>query len=138
MSALAPLARRHVDPRLVDWLDEHDDDLFLPAVAIAEVTAGIAKLRRLDRMADADALDIWLFDILYTYTGRTLPLDAGAAHQAGLLIDRARAGRHDVAFADLAIAGIALANGMTILTRNLRHFAPLGVPAHDPYAALPG
>ena len=66
-----------------------------------------------------------------------LPLDAEAAHETGLLIDRARATGHAPGFADLAIAGIAAARGLTILTRNLRHFAPLGVAAIDPYVTLP-
>jgi len=30
-----------------------------------------------------------------------------------------------------------MANGLTVLTRNLRHFAPLGVPALDPFGELP-
>ena len=61
-----------------------------------------------------------------------------AARETGLIADRARARGLAPGFADLAIAGIATAHGLTILTRNLRHFAPLDVPAHDPYAALPG
>jgi hypothetical protein len=40
-------------------------------------------------------------------------------------------------FADLAIAGIAQAHGLIVLTRNLRHFAPLGIAASDPFAARP-
>lgn len=39
--------------------------------------------------------------------------------------------------ADLAIAATALSNGLTVLTRNLRHFSPLGVAAFDPYEKLP-
>jgi hypothetical protein len=34
--------------------------------------------------------------------------------------------------ADLAIAATAQKHGFTILTRNLRHFGPLGVAALDP------
>jgi toxin FitB len=41
------------------------------------------------------------------------------------------------AFADLAIAATAAAHSLIILTRNLRHFAPLDVPAHNPFEALP-
>jgi predicted nucleic acid-binding protein len=32
----------------------------------------------------------------------------------------------------LAIAATAAAHGLTLLTANLRHFAPLGVPALNP------
>jgi hypothetical protein len=37
----------------------------------------------------------------------------------------------------LAIAATAQLRGWTVLTRNLRHFSPLEVPALDPFAALP-
>ena len=30
-----------------------------------------------------------------------------------------------------------MANGLTVLTRNLRHFVRLGVPALDPFGELP-
>jgi predicted nucleic acid-binding protein len=39
--------------------------------------------------------------------------------------------------AHLAIAATAQHHGLTILTRNLKHFTPLGVDAHDPFAGLP-
>jgi predicted nucleic acid-binding protein len=39
--------------------------------------------------------------------------------------------------ADLIIVATAQRHGLTILSRNLRHFAPLGAPVLDPFAALP-
>jgi predicted nucleic acid-binding protein len=90
------------------------------------------------RDGDAAALTEWLASVVHIYASHILPLDERAAHHTGLLVDRARAGQLDAGFADLAIGGIATMHGMTLLTRNLRHFAPLGVPAHDPYASLPG
>jgi hypothetical protein len=39
--------------------------------------------------------------------------------------------------ADLFIAATARRHGLTILTRNLKHFTPLGMPVLDPFAALP-
>lgn len=119
-------------------MDANSERLFVPSVVLAELTAGIAKLRRLGRGDDAEELDEWLASVMHAYFPRILPLDHRAAHHTGLLMDRARAARLDGAqFADIAIAGIALAHGLVVLTRNLRHFAPLGVLAHDPYAALP-
>lgn len=135
---LAPLARIHGNTSVIAWLDEHSDRMFLPAIVLVELTSGIAKLRRLRRDRDASALDEWLASVQHIYAWRILPLDDRAAHRTGLLVDRARAGKLDASFADICIAGIAQTRGMTVLTRNLRHFAPLGVPAHDPCATLPG
>jgi predicted nucleic acid-binding protein len=39
--------------------------------------------------------------------------------------------------ADLAIAATARVHGLTVLTRNLRHFSFPGVPVHDPFDSLP-
>jgi len=38
---------------------------------------------------------------------------------------------------DLTIAATAKVHGFTILTRNLRHFEPTGVPTIDPLKSLP-
>jgi len=42
-----------------------------------------------------------------------------------------------VGFADVVIAATARCHGLTILTRNVRHFAPLGAAAVDPFKTLP-
>lgn len=109
----------------------------LPAVAISELIAGVAKLRRLGRNRDAEAVAAWVEGILHLYAERILPLDTAAARETGLIQDRARAQGLAPGFADLAIAGIAQAHGLTLLTRNLRHFAPLGIAACDPFLAIP-
>ena len=38
---------------------------------------------------------------------------------------------------DRASAATAGSHGLTVLTRNLRYFAPLGIPANDPFERLP-
>jgi len=118
-------------------MDQNSARLFLPTIVLSEITDGIAQARRTGAVRKAAALDEWFAETLRLYASRILPFDAPAAQRTGLLTDHARARGHAPGFADLAIAGIAAAHGLTVLTRNLRHFAPLGVPARDPYAALP-
>ena len=48
-----------------------------------------------------------------------------------------RAAGQSPGFADIAIAATAGTRNLTILTRNLRHFTPLGVAVMDPYDGLP-
>jgi len=50
-------------------------------------------------------------------------------------MDRARA--YAPGFEDIAIAATAAVRGLTVLTANLRHFEPLGVPCLDPFEKLP-
>jgi predicted nucleic acid-binding protein len=53
------------------------------------------------------------------------------------LADRARGQGHAPGFGDIIIAATAQAHGLTILSRNIRHFALLNVPVRDPFASLP-
>jgi predicted nucleic acid-binding protein len=136
VSALSPAARvRH--PQLAAWLREHAGALWLPAVALAEISAGVARLRRLGAARKAGLLETWRLSVLDAHAERVLALDAEAAHETGLLLDRAQASGLHPGFPDLAIAGIAKAHGLALLTRNLRHFLPLGIAAHDPFDSLP-
>ena len=66
-----------------------------------------------------------------------MPFDVPAARLAGLLMDRARATGQAPGFADLAIAATAGVRNLTVLTRNVRHFVPLDIPAINPFELLP-
>jgi predicted nucleic acid-binding protein len=137
VSALAPGREAFVSTRLAEWLQAHNNELFLPAIAIAEMAQGIRKLRRAGGAERADRLDRWLDGLLVAYGDRILPLDAAVARLAGQLSDAAQAqGRHP-GFADVAIAALAQNAGLLLLTCNLKHFEPLGVPCADPLVALP-
>ncbi len=116
---------------------DNSDRVHISTISVAELVQGVARLRHRSAQDKADGLEIWLETMLRRYRRRTLALDVRAARDAGRLMALARSRGHAPGFADLAIAGIAMANGLTLLTRNLRHFAPLGVPARDPYTELP-
>ena len=118
-------------------MDTHSDVLFLSAVTITEVASGIAKLKRTGSASRANGLFNWLEVVLHLYGEQVLPFDVFAARLAGELTDKARAGGHTTGFADVAIAATAGSRGLTILTRNLRHFAPFGIEAVDPFKTLP-
>ena len=118
-------------------MDLHSDSLFLSAVTVAEICDGIAKMRRTGSTARAAGLRAWFDLVLHLYAERVLPFDIAAARVAGALTDRARAAGRSPGFADIAIAATAASRGLVVLTRNLRHFGPLEVPAHDPFDSLP-
>ena len=122
---------------LVAWMDENSADLYLSAVSIAEIEAGIARLRRQGASRRADGLTAWLDALLHLYAERVLPFEVRAARIAGALADRVRSHGHAPGFADVAIAATAKLRGLTILSRNTRHFEPLGVRLLDPFVRLP-
>ena len=118
-------------------MDERSDSLFLSAITVAEVCNGISKLRRNGATRKAGQLTDWLDFMVHLYGDRVLPFDIAVARLAGALMDEARATGHSPGFADLAIAATAGSRDLTVLTRNLRHFAPLDVRAINPFESLP-
>jgi predicted nucleic acid-binding protein len=118
-------------------MDRNSARLFLSVTAIAEVEVGITKSRRLGAHRKAAGLSEWLVTVLHLYGARVLPIDLEAARRIGVLSDLARGQGQAPGLADIAIAATAQTHGYTVLTRNLRHFGPLGVPAIDPYETLP-
>lgn len=117
----------------------HTDDLYLSAVTIAEITAGIAKLQTTGSVSRADALQVWLDGIAAHYADRVLPI--AVARIAGILSERARSAGHAPGMADLLIAATAECRGDGLLTVNVRHFEPLNLsvpmlnPLRDPLPA---
>jgi predicted nucleic acid-binding protein len=136
ISAAAP-TKAVTRPELVQWMDEHSADLFLSAVTIAEIADGIAKARREGAERKAADLSAWLQTVLHLYDDRMLPFDAATAEIAGALSDLARGRGHSPGFADVAIAATARRHGLTILSRNERHFAAMDVAVIDPFQKLP-
>jgi predicted nucleic acid-binding protein len=139
LSAFAPTKSRlfEIDPRLVNWLRLNTDRLFFSAVTAVEIEAGIIRLGRTAPGSWHQRLAAWYASILGEYEERILALDLTAARMASAFTDQARAGGSNPGFADLCIAATAATHGMTLLTRNLRHFAMLGIDAVDPFTSLP-
>ena len=140
ISELALGRQNHPTRAATDWLTAHDAQLFLPTIAIAELAQGIAKLNRLAGSGSAERalkLDFWLSGLIEGFGDRILPLDPAVARLAGQMSDAAIAiGRHP-GFADIAIAATAQHHRLTLLTRNLKHFQPLGVACADPFIRVP-
>lgn len=118
-------------------MDRNSAVLFLSVITVAEIEDGIAKCRRQGAARKADRLSEWLEALLHLYAARVVPLDVEIARHAGRLADRARSQGAEPGLANLVIAGTAQHRGWTVLSRNLRHFGPLGVRALDPFGALP-
>ncbi|HSI41382.1 MAG TPA: type II toxin-antitoxin system VapC family toxin [Xanthobacteraceae bacterium] len=133
ISALAPSKHAAV-PQIVAWLDEASPHLFMSVISAAEVGRGIAKAEREGATTKARRLREWWHSLEYLYADKLLPFDLKCARAAGLILDGARA--HQPGFEDIAIAATAQVHGFTVLTRNVRHFEPLGIRVADPFQDL--
>jgi predicted nucleic acid-binding protein len=109
----------------------------MSAVTVAEIEDGIAKLRREGARRKSADLAAWLDTVLHLYGDRVLAFDAATARIAGAMSDRVRGLGHAPGFADIIVAATAQHRGLTILSRNVKHFGPLGVAVVDPFVKLP-
>ena len=118
---------------ILQWMESNSQNLFLSAVSIAEIADGIAKARRTGGTRKASDLAAWLKTVLHLYGDHVLPFDSPTAEIAGGLSDLARGRGHSPGLADVIIAATAKRHGLTILSRNARHFVPLDVRVIDPF-----
>lgn len=133
ISMLSP-SRTDTPPRFLDWLERNDSDggIFLSVITVHEIEKGISLLEQKTASSKAMALRIWLSGLTAAFADRILGLDAEAAALSGRLEARAQTQGANPGMADAAIAGIARAHELTIVSRNARHFRSLGVPVLTP------
>ena len=128
---LSATRKKRRDPNVVAWIQSvSPTDLYLSTITVGEVERGIERQRSVNPPFAAE-LELWLESTLRIYGDRILPLDIGSALRWGRLA--ARLGHAGV---DLAIAATALEHGLTVVTRNVAHFAPTGVPTLNPFGAV--
>ena len=125
---ISELRKRTPDPNVVNWLSStHENSLFLSVVTISEIQRGIAVQRNKDAPF-VERLQHWLDEMIRNYGDRVLPVTPHIACCWGELT--ARVG-HDGA--DVMIAATALQHGLSVVTRNERHFSSFSVPVLNPY-----
>jgi predicted nucleic acid-binding protein len=136
LSMLAP-GKPPVDAGFATWLRSRSETLFISAITVAEIEQGLCKLRRAGGLERAGRIEAWLEQLIAQAPQRILPVDARVARQVGQMSDEATAAGRHPGLADVAIAATASAHDLTVLTRNVRHFVPLGVRVEDPAQRLP-
>ena len=128
-NVVSALRVRGRNPAVESWAASMSiGDLFVTATSIAEIERGVVAKERSDAQ-QGSILRRW-FDrnVLPSFEGRVLPFDLAAAH----IVATYRVPEH-APFDDALIAAVAQAAGMTVATRNTKHFEPLGVACFDPW-----
>ena len=109
------------------WMNAADDaSLFLSAVTVGEIQAGVEKTREQDP-AKAAEIENWLELLAASHT--VLPMDAAAFREWGRLTHR----RSDTLLEDAMIAATARLHNLIVVTRNVADFKALGVKTLDPF-----
>ncbi len=122
------------DAAVLRWLDAQNiEALYLPTIGLSELMFGVATLPEGRRKRE---LETQLEQrVLTVFKGRVLPFDAAAASAHAELRARARRLGRGIPIVDGYIAAIALANGMTVASRDTSPFIAAGLPVIDPWAA---
>jgi toxin FitB len=133
-NVLSALMQRQPDVAVVEWLDRQSaDTVWITSITLFEARYGLKLLadgqrkalleQRLDELVQLDLAN------------RIAVFDVRAAEQAvHLAADRKARGR-PVDMRDTFIAGIAIARGATLATRNAKHFEDVPTPVVNPWAA---
>lgn len=131
VSELRKVGAGKADARVSAWIRPIDAaDLYLSAITVMELELGALLLERKDARQGA-IIRRWLDkQVLPTFDGRVLPVDAVVAQRcAKLHVPNPTPGR------DALIAATGLVHGMVVATRNTADFERTGVRLFNPWQA---
>ncbi|MDK9722941.1 MAG: type II toxin-antitoxin system VapC family toxin [Rhodospirillales bacterium] len=124
---LSELRKPRLHSNVSAWLQKHKKaEMYLSVVTIGEIEAGIAKQRKSDPPF-ASSLENWFDEVVDYYGERILPVTLDIARMWGNFDPAAGSPT------DKLIAATARVHGLTLVTRNRRHFEPLGVIIVNPF-----
>jgi predicted nucleic acid-binding protein len=131
-NVISEAMRPRADARLVAWLDaQATETLHLSTITVAELMFGVTALP--DRQRKRELGESLERLILPLFEGRILSFDIAAAQAYAQLRASARARGQAIATADGFIAAIALANNLTVATRDTGPFEAARVPLVNPW-----
>jgi predicted nucleic acid-binding protein len=124
--------KNNADRNVAEWASAKlAPELFISVITVMELEYGVLLAARKDA-PKAQMLRAWVERTLERFEGRILDIDIGAArHCAALHVPDPKPER------DALIAATALAHDMTLVTRNIAHFAKTGIRLLNPWTATP-
>lgn len=120
-AALSELTRREPNQGFLRWVTSRSaEETFIGAPSIGELEIGVGLL---DRSPKRSSLEKWLQKLIYDFGDRILAFDTKAARVWGRAVAHERKLGRTLPATDSQIAAIAIANGLSVVTRNVRHFS---------------
>jgi len=126
-NVVSELRRLRPHGAVLQWLErQHDEDLYLSAVTLGEIQAGIEITRTRDQDR-ADEIEAWADAVAASWN--ILPVDAPIYRRWARLMH----GRSDQLYEDGLIAATAFVHDLTVVTRNIADFEDFGVRLLNPF-----
>lgn len=112
---------------VLSWIEGiADTDLYLCALTIGEIQAGI-EITREDDPIKAASIESWADQVAASYN--VLSMDAAIYRMGAKLMHR----RSDLLYEDAMIAACAITHNLTVVTRNTRDFERFNVSLLNPF-----
>lgn len=119
------------EPEVLSWMERHDQAaLFLSVLTLGEMQYGVQKL---PVGSKRQTLAAYLDDIADTFSGNILAVNEHVAHRWGEVRRIAEAAKAAIPPLDAILAATADAYGLTLVTRNTKHFEGWGGPVLNPW-----
>lgn len=126
-NVISELRKQRPNVRVLSWMERADEDhLFLSAVTVGEIQAGIEITRKQDAVKAVE-LERWLDQVSDAYN--VIPMDAKCFRRWAILMDR----QSNTLYEDAMIAATALVHRLTVVTRNTRDFSRFEVQTLNPF-----
>ncbi len=127
---VSEIVKAKPDAGVLSWLEQHQGQGNISVVTLAELSFGIRRLAEGRRRAQ---LQQWLGDLTAGFGNKILPTDEPVwLAFARLKAELQRKGKAQEDL-DLLIASTALVNGLTLVSRNTKHFQDTGVALVNPW-----
>lgn len=131
-NVISEILRPAPDPNVAAWSQQADKQtLFLSVVSMGELRKGVSILPASARRTQlensiATRVPVW-------FHGRILPVTQAIAERWGELDGARQVAGRPLNMPDGMIAATALEHGLTVVTRNTKDFAGLGVALLNPW-----
>jgi len=131
-NCISELVRSNPEPRVLQWIDSTDENLFyLSVLTLGEIRKGVALLPQSKRRT---TLETWLeLELPARFAERIISIDRQITDRWGVLTAAAKRIGKPLSAIDGLLAATALHHNLTIVTRNSGDFAGTAVPVLNPW-----
>lgn len=128
---LSQPAKKAGDPRVIAWLEKHQDQCYTSSIVIAQLAFWVRSKRGKQRTA----LQKWLTDLIEAMHGRILGFNVSVAHVWAEQQHQLQTAGQPMPIEDGYIAAIARRHNLIIATGNVKDFQRPGIKVFNPFKA---